>query len=139
VTSPILASAARTVAPLLLLFAAFSFLRGHNEPGGGFIGGLVASAAMVLWVLADGTGPVRRTLRFDPRTYMAAGLIIAVLSGVVGAAAGRPYFAGEWFFLPTPFGDAKLGTPILFDVGVLLVVFGAVLTFVFTLSEESGP
>lgn len=135
--SLILSSAARSVAPLLLLFSVFTFLRGHNEPGGGFIGGLVAAAAMGLWVLADGTAPVRRALRVSPIALMAAGLLVAFGAGVIGPLTGRGFLTGVWAQVPTPFGPAKLGTPVLFDLGVYLVVVGSVLTLVFTLTEEA--
>lgn len=135
--SLILSSAARSVAPLLLLFSVFTFLRGHNEPGGGFIGGLIAAAAMGLWVLADGTGPVRRVMRVSPRALMASGLLVAFVAGAFGPLTGRGFLAGVWIEAPTPFGAAKLGTPVLFDLGVYLVVVGSVLTLIFTLTEEA--
>lgn len=136
--SLILSSAARTVVPLLLLFSVFAFLRGHNEPGGGFIGGLVAVGAIGLWVLAEGVKPVQRTLRVSPRALIAAGLFIAIFSSLIGPLVGKPFFQGVWGTVPTPLGDVKLGTPLLFDLGVYLVVMGALFTVIFVLAEEEG-
>lgn len=134
--SLILSTAARTVTPLLLVFSVFAFLRGHNEPGGGFIGGLIAAAGLGLIALADGPERMLQVLRVPPRTLLAMGLLAALASTLFGLPAGDALLTGVWVSVPTPFGDAKLGTPLLFDLGVYLVVVGAVLTFIATLSEE---
>ena len=88
-TSPIFRTAARLLMPLLLLFAVFLLLRGHNEPGGGFVGGLVAAAAFALYVIAYGVERARRALLVKPLTLLGAGLLIALVSGVP-AVASRP-------------------------------------------------
>lgn len=133
--SLILSTAARYLLPLLVLFSVFLLLRGHDEPGGGFVGGLVGASAFVLVGIADGIDQARRLLRLDPRSVVAAGLLVAVASGLPGVLLGRPPLTGWWVTLPVP-GGAKVGTPLLFDVAVYLVVLGAVLTIVFTLMEE---
>lgn len=137
--SIILGVAARFVAPLLVLFSIFAFLRGHNEPGGGFIGGLVAAAAIGLVVLSEGVERVKRFLRVPPRTLMSAGLLVALAAGFVGPVVGKGFLTGVWFSLPTPLGTAKLGTPLLFDLGVFLIVVGMVLTVLFVLAEDPHP
>lgn len=136
--SIILSVAARVAVPLLLVFSVFSFLRGHDEPGGGFIGGLIAAAAVSLWVLADGIEAVKERLRIEPHGLMAIGLLVSVASTLVGPLQGRAPLAGVWVTIATPLGTGKLGTPLLFDLGVYLVVVGAVLTMVFSL-EEAAP
>jgi multicomponent Na+:H+ antiporter subunit B len=73
-TSLILSTAARYLLPLLLLFSLFILVRGHNEPGGGFIGGLIAAAAFALNAIAFDAGTTRRTLRLDPRMLIPIGL-----------------------------------------------------------------
>jgi multicomponent Na+:H+ antiporter subunit B len=135
VPSLILSTAARYLLPLLLLFSVFLLLRGHDEPGGGFVGGLVGASAFVLVGIATGIDRARRLLRLDPRSVLAAGLLTAVASGLPGVLLGRPLLTGWWIMLPVP-GGAKVGTPLLFDMAVYLVVLGAVLTIVFTLMEE---
>ena len=134
--SLILRSAARLLLPLLLLFSVFLLLRGHNEPGGGFSGGLVAAAAFALLTIATDVPTTRRTLRMSPRIFIGAGLLVAIASGAVGLVGGGAFLTGLWVELPLPSG-AKLavGTPLLFDIGVYLVVIGVVLTIVLSLME----
>lgn len=124
--------------PLLLLFSLFLLLRGHNEPGGGFIAGLVAAAAVSLHLFAMGTNAARRILLLTPRDLIGWGLLLAVLSSLPAALLGDALFTAVWFELTLPLlGEIKLGTPLFFDLGVYLVVIGAVLTIVLNLAEES--
>jgi multicomponent Na+:H+ antiporter subunit A len=131
-TSPIFRTATRLLMPLLLLFAVFLLLRGHNEPGGGFVGGLVAAAAFALYAIAYGVGRARQALLVKPLTLLGAGLLIALSSGVPAALRGQPFMTAQWTL-----GAVALGTPALFDIGVFLVVAGVVLMMIFTLAEES--
>ncbi|MCS6962799.1 Na+/H+ antiporter subunit B [Thermoflexus sp.] len=133
--SLILSTATRYLLPLLLLFSVFVLLRGHNEPGGGFVGGLVASAALALYSIAYGVAAARRMLRIDPRALIGVGLLIAIGSGLLSMARGLPFLTGLWVERELPL-LGKVGTPLLFDVGVFLVVIGVVLTIIFALSEE---
>ncbi|MFP5357160.1 MAG: Na+/H+ antiporter subunit B [Gammaproteobacteria bacterium] len=135
-TSLILQTAAQLLLPLLLLLSVFLLLRGHHEPGGGFIGGLVASVAIALHLFASDIRSARRVLRIDPRTLMGAGLLVALAAAFWGPLSGGSMFAGRWLHADLPLlGEVHLGTPLLFDFGVYLVVIGAVLTFVLTLAE----
>lgn len=129
-TSVILRTATIILLPLTLLFSLFIFWRGHNEPGGGFIGGLVAATAFSLYALAFDVSSARRLLHMHVKQLMGIGIGIAALAGVLGLVAGRPFMTGLW-------PDAiKVGTPVLFDLGVFLTVISVVLTFIFTLAEE---
>lgn len=126
--SPVLAASARYTAPIMIVFSLYLLLRGHNEPGGGFIGGLVAAMAAILVHLAH---PARelKLFRLGPAPIMVLGLALAVLSGIPAWFAGEPYLTAWWgsaFTLPAV-GKVKLGTPLVFDVGVYLVVAGVVL------------
>jgi len=135
VFSLILAAAARGLLPLMLLLSVFLLLRGHNDPGGGFVGGLTAAAAFALHALAHGVPAARRVVRVDPPRLAAEGLLVAVVSALVGPLGGAPLFTAAWLETPLPvFG--KVGTPILFDTGVYLVVVGIVLTILFPLLED---
>lgn len=135
--SLILITAARLLTPLLLLFSVFLLLRGHNEPGGGFAGGLVASAAFILLAISRDPAAARRALRVEPQILIGAGLLVAIAAGVLGLLFGDPLLTGQWLEIPLPGeGDLELGTPLMFDVGVYLVVLGATLTMVLTLAEE---
>lgn len=122
--------------PLLILFSLFMLLRGHNEPGGGFIGGLVAAAAIVLYMIFSDVKAARRLVAVDPRDLLGWGLAIAILSGLPGLFLGQPFMTSQWMELDVPmFGMLKVGTPLLFDIGVYLVVIGTVLTILLTLAE----
>lgn len=131
--SLILRTAARLLVPLILLFSVFLMLRGHNESGGGFIGGLVAGASFALYAMAYGTAASRRALRTTPQALLAAGLGTALLSALIPLVRGGAVLQGLW---AEPFG-VKVGTPILFDVGVYLLVIGITLMIVYEL-DESG-
>ena len=135
--SSILQTATRVLMPLLLLFALFLLLRGHNEPGGGFVAGLVIGASFVLYAMAYGVDAGRRALLVDPSTLLGAGLLIALLSGVPAVLIGRPFMTALWTRVSVGSGVVDVGTPLLFDVGVLLTVIGVVLTIVFTLADVS--
>ncbi len=134
-TSFILRAATGYLMPLLLLLSVFMLLRGHNEPGGGFIGGLLAAAAFAFHALAWGPRATLELLRADPRTIIAAGLAAALLAGVVAAAAGEPFLTAHWLPIALP-GVGKVGTPLLFDVGVYLVVVGTTTLILLTLGED---
>lgn len=133
--SPILRSGARFLVPLMLLFSVFVLVRGHNEPGGGFVGGLVAATAIALVLLSEGLDEARRLLRVDPLALVAAGLLVALASGVPPLLRGWPYMTGLWLKVPLPV-VGKVGSPVIFDVGVYLVVLGIVLAILFALAEE---
>ena len=133
--SLILSTTTRLTFPLLLLFSLFLLVRGHNEPGGGFAGGLVASAAFVLLSIAEGSQAASRALLLEPRTFIGAGLLIAAGSGFLALLKNLPYMTGLWLPFPLPI-VGKAGTPVLFDIGVYLVVIGVVLKIVFSLAEE---
>lgn len=133
--SLVLRTATRYLLPLLLLFSVFVLLRGHNEPGGGFVGGLVAASAFALYALAFGVEHAQQLLSVSPRRLIGLGLLIAVLSGLVGVLVGDPFMTAQWEERPLPV-VGKLGTPLLFDIGVYLTVIGVVLTIIFALAEE---
>ena len=134
--SLILATAARLVQPLLLLFSVFVLIRGHNAPGGGFAGGLVAAIAFTLIVVAEDAERARQSLRVAPRTLVGVGLLTALLSGVAGFVMGDAFLQAVYFDLPVLAGGrVELSTPFLFDVGVYLAVIGVTLTIIFTLAD----
>ncbi len=133
--SLILITATRYLLPLLLMFSLFLLLRGHNEPGGGFVGGLAAAAAFALFAIASGVERARDLLGVHPRVLLGAGLLIAISAGVMAIPVGLPFMTGLWSAIELP-AIGKLGTPLLFDVGVYLIVLGMVVTIVFELAED---
>ncbi len=127
----------QAILPLSGLLAVVSLVllwRGHNLPGGGFIGGLVAASATVLLALAFGVERARAVLRVSPVVMLAAGLALAAGAGVVGLVQGEAFLTGNWVFP----GGLALGTPLLFDVGVFLTVLGAVLHMLLRLIEREA-
>ncbi len=123
---------------ILLAASVLLLLRGHNQPGGGFVGGLVAALAFGVLSLAHGARFAAHTLRVQPLTLCSAGLAIAILSGMPAMLLddGTPYLTHLWWepggLLP------KLSTTVTFDVGVYLVVLGAVLSYLFGLQKEAA-
>ncbi|HWH24833.1 MAG TPA: Na+/H+ antiporter subunit B [Candidatus Limnocylindria bacterium] len=135
--SLILVTTARLLSPLLLVFSVFLLVRGHNEPGGGFSGGLVAAAAFILLAVTRDPASARQALRIEPQALIGIGLLVAIGSGMAGLLVGQPLLTGQWFSIPLPAGGSlELGTPLFFDIGVYLVVIGATLTMILTLAEE---
>lgn len=134
----ILRIATRYLCPLLLILSIAVLYRGHNLPGGGFIGGLLAAAAYLLQVLGGGWDRVREKIPATPVNMMSLGLTLAGISSLIGMLLGHTFFSGEWlptFVLPI-FGKVKLGTPLLFDIGVYLAVLGFVLQSAMAFSQE---
>ncbi|MFC3075815.1 Na+/H+ antiporter subunit B [Shinella pollutisoli] len=132
----------RTVAPfltaLMLLFSVFVLLRGHNEPGGGFIGGLIAASAFAVHGIANGVAAVRRALRFHPMAVSAFGLVLACLAGLLSVVFAVPFMTGLWIE-PTVLGvTVPLSSVMLFDTGVYLVVVGAITSVALALEERDG-
>ncbi len=135
--SLVLSTATRVLKPLLLVSSALVLFRGHNDPGGGFVGGLLAAAAFALLAIGADVGTARRELRADPHTILSAGLLLAAGSGLPALITGRPLLTARWYDVPLPFGGRlDFGTVLVFDAGVYLVVTGTVLLIVFTLAEE---
>ncbi len=128
----------RTMAPfltgLMLAFSLFVTLRGHNAPGGGFIGGLLAASALALYALAFGVEPTRRMLRLHPVAIAGIGLLLSAVSGLVSAFYGVPYMTGLWFDVL----GLDLATVMSFDIGVYLVVLGAFASILLALEEREG-
>jgi multicomponent Na+:H+ antiporter subunit B len=113
-------------------------LRGHNQPGGGFIGGLIGSTGFILYAIAHGCREARAALRLEPQTIAMAGLGIALAAGLMAWAFGDALFTGQWLFLGATPDDKglPLSNILIFDIGVYLVVMGSILTLVFALEEE---
>jgi multicomponent Na+:H+ antiporter subunit B len=133
--SVILSTASRYLLPLLLIFSFFLLLRGHNEPGGGFVGGLVAAAAYALYFIANGVDEAEKLLKAEPIRLITFGLLLAVLSTIPSIIIGKNFMTGVWLDTNFPV-IGKIGTPLVFDVGVYLLVLGIALKIIFSLAEE---
>lgn len=134
--SIILQIAAKYIKALLILFAVIALLRGHNYPGGGFIGGLLAALSVIYYAFAFNVKQVRNNLKISPNTYMALGLFLVVLSFIPSIINHLELMQGVWLIMQIPvLGDLKLGTPFLFDIGVFLTVIGVTFLFFFSLTK----
>ena len=114
---------AKPVWILLLAISLFVLVRGHNEPGGGFIGGLLAASGILVYALAFSPQAARDRLFLRPQVFLGAGILTAAFSGLFGLFRGQAFLTGQaWIEIPMV---GKLGSVLLFDLGVYLVVFGA--------------
>lgn len=134
--STILSTGIKLLVPLFVIFSVFLLLRGHNAPGGGFVGGLVFAIAFSLYTLNYGVERTKEKYRIQPLKLMASGLLVAVISGLIPVFMGEPFLTGMWYEDITIPVMGKPGTPILFDTGVYLLVAGTVLSLIFTLWEK---
>lgn len=121
----ILEVVSRALYPFILLVSIWILLRGHDEPGGGFIGGLVAVSATSVLAVAHGSRHAMERLPLGPVTLAALCTLLSLFSGVPGLLVGLPYMTHFWVTLPLGFTDLSLSTVLLFDVGVFGAVWGA--------------
>lgn len=134
-SSLILSTASKFLLPLLLMFSFFILLRGHNEPGGGFIGGLVAASAFALYAISQGVNDAKKLMRINPIKLIAFGLLVAVSSGLFSFIFGVNFMQGFWTDYKFPV-IGKLGTPLIFDFGVYFLVLGISTLIIFSMAEE---
>ena len=130
----ILKTASTYLLPVLLLFSVFILLRGHYLPGGGFVGGLMASIAFVLHAFANGLSNTKHLLKFHPGFLMPFGLALAFLSGMAPFLFDLPFMTGLWYPEAIPV-IGSLGSALFFDIGVYMVVVGVTLTIIFTIAD----
>ncbi|MEH0074661.1 MnhB domain-containing protein [Pannonibacter sp. Pt2] len=129
--SVIFSTMSRLVFVLLLAASLYMLFRGHNEPGGGFIGGLFAALGFAMLALADNVAAARRALMVHPVVLMGFGLTLSFISGLPGLLSDGSYLTHWW----TSLGSTHVGTATIFDIGVFLVVIGGVLSLVFRFYE----
>lgn len=120
--------------PLLILFSLFILLRGHYLPGGGFVGGLIASIAFVIHSFANGLEKTKTIIKFHPGFLIPVGLLLAIISGAAPLFIGQSFMTGLWMDDPIPV-IGMVGSALFFDTGVYFVVVGITLTIIFTISE----
>lgn len=130
----LLGQVAKGLLPVIMVFAIYLLLRGHDAPGGGFVAGLVTTAAMVLHVLAQDE---RDEQRGPVRIWRSAwiGLLVAVGSGLVAVSTGAPFLTHDHFDVGN--GALRLSTTLVFDIGVYLVVVGSMSTALAAFAEDT--
>jgi multicomponent Na+:H+ antiporter subunit B len=133
----ILKTATTVIVFVILAFAIFLFIAGHNAPGGGFVGGLVTSGALILLYIAYGFETMERVIKINYRILLAIGLATAVLTGLGSFLFGVPFLSETFghFHLPI-FGDVELATAMIFDLGVYLTVVGVTMTIMLSIAED---
>lgn len=135
--SPLLATGARTAIPTLVAFSLYLLVVGHDSPGGGFAGGLVGSAAVLLVYLAYGDRGVRRVLPASPEVITGIGLGIAFVAGALGLLFDEVFLSALEAKATIPVvGDVKITSVLVFDAGVYLVVLGLIATAIVRLGGE---
>src|SRR6056297_726027 len=135
--SIILQLAAKYLRWLFIIFAVLALIRGHNDPGGGFIGGLLAGLAIVYRGLAYDTFQVKERMQNIPEWFIAGGLFTILLSFAPSLILGNTIMTGIWLKIPLPLvGELKLGSPFLFDIGVFFTVIGVTVMFVFSSTQK---
>ena len=136
-TTIILKTASNYLLPVLLVFSIFILLRGHYLPGGGFVGGLIASIAFILHSFANGLNKTKELLIMHPGFLLPVGLAISFLSGLAPVILfDLPFMTGLWSH-DTIAILGSVGSALFFDIGVYLVVNGVTLTIIFTISESA--
>ena len=133
----ILITATKLAVLIIFIFSVHLFVSGHHNPGGGFIGGLAFTAAVVLLYLVHGIGKVQNNLPVDYKIVAGLGVLISVCTGAAGMIGGQPFLNQVFGLVNLPiFGQTEMATAVLFDVGVALAVIGASLTIIISISDD---
>ncbi len=137
--SPILDAGMAIAAGPILVFSLYLLFAGHNQPGGGFAGGLVAGVVVVMAWVVGGTSTVRRILPVRSSALLGVGLLLAAGTGFVSLVAGGAFLESASVTIDVPLvGSVKAVSVLVFDIGVYLVVVGTALGLVRALGEEAG-
>jgi len=133
----IIRSVTKVVVVIIFTFAINLFISGHHYPGGGFIGGLAFSSAVILLFLTFDIESVRKNILVDFKIVAAVGVLIAVLTGVGGMVLDAPFLSQAFGYIHLPiFGETELATAVLFDVGVALAVIGTSLMIIMSIGDD---
>lgn len=132
--SLILHISARYIQYLFLILSVVVLYRGHNLPGGGFIGGLLAASGYIFYMMAFDVKTTLKKMWIKPFQLMALGLLLAVSSGFFGFFNAEPFMTGQWMEVL----GVKLGSPTLFDVGVYFTVIGVILTVMVAILDKQN-
>jgi len=134
----ILRTVSRVAIFIVLAFSWYLFFSGHHEPGGGFIGGLMTSAALVLLSMSAGMNATERMIPVNYRIVIGIGLLTALLTGIGSFAAGVPFLSHAFGYFQLPLlGETELATAVLFDLGVYLAVVGVTMTIIYTIGRDN--
>ncbi|GAA5417326.1 Na(+)/H(+) antiporter subunit B [Paraliobacillus ryukyuensis] len=122
---------------IILSFAIYLLLAGHNNPGGGFIGALMTASAVVLLYISFDLKTIKNVLEFYFPYFIGTGLIIAIGTGISSMIFGYPFLTQFFTHAHLPIlGDVELTTALVFDIGVYIVVVGVTLLIITTIAED---
>jgi multicomponent K+:H+ antiporter subunit A len=128
----------RLLLPIAFVVSVYLFMRGHNQPGGGFVAGLVMSVAFILQYMVAGTQWVEAQMSLRPLRWMGTGLLFATVTGLGAMAAGYPFLTTHtWHFTLPLLGDIHIASALFFDIGVYAVVVGSTLLILTALAHQS--
>lgn len=135
----ILKSTSSIIVFVLLGFAIYLLLAGHNSPGGGFVGGLTTSAAILLMYISYGEKTVNKILPFNFIHFIPLGMLIATLTGLGALLFNVPFLTHTFGMVTLPFvGEIELATAMIFDLGVYFTVLGTTMTIILTISGDQS-
>jgi multicomponent K+:H+ antiporter subunit A len=128
----------RLLLPVAVLVSVYFFLRGHNQPGGGFVAGLVMAVALLLQFIVSGTEWVEEHLRIFPRRWIAVGMLLALATGGGSVLLGYPFMTTHTAHLQLPlFGEVHIPSALFFDLGVFALVLGSTMLILTALAHQS--
>jgi multicomponent K+:H+ antiporter subunit A len=128
----------RWLFPVIVVLAMYLFLRGHDQPGGGFVAGITMSIAFVLQYLAGGTRWTEDRLRIRPVVWIGAGLLLAFFTGAGAWVFGYPFLTSAFQYLDLPLlGRVPMASALLFDLGVFVLVVGATVLILIAIAHQS--
>ena len=128
----------RLLLPFATMVSIYLFIRGHNEPGGGFVAGLVFSVALLLQYIISGTQWVEAHMPLYPRRWIGLGLLFALLTGLGAITAGYPFLTSHTFHFSLPWiGQIHLASATFFDIGVFTLVVGSTLLILTAIAHQS--
>ncbi|MDG5800396.1 MnhB domain-containing protein [Marinilabiliaceae bacterium ANBcel2] len=129
----------KTAKLILIIMTAASLwllIRGHNNPGGGFIAGIVAATGLILYAIVFGSQKVEKLLKYNTRNWIGSGLAIILVSIIIPIALGEPPMTAMWTTISLPFSiSLHTGTPHIFETGVYISVIGIILSIIITIME----
>ena len=128
----------RLLLPIAVVVSFYLFMRGHNQPGGGFVAGLVMSVAFILQYMVAGTQWVEAQMSLRPLRWMGTGLLFATITGLGAMAVGYPFLTTHtWHFELPVLGDIHIASALFFDIGVYAVVVGSTLLILTAIAHQS--
>jgi len=129
----------RVLSLIIFTFSFYLLLAGHNNPGGGFIGGLMTATAVLVLYLVFDMKTITKAIPISFTTMIGVGLLLAAFTGIISIIFGYPFLTQffEYFQIPM-FGEVELTTALIFDLGVYLVVVGAALTIILAIAEDDN-